>query len=140
SLEQILEYRAANGSDSSAPRDECARLRDSSEIEHLSNGRIVSVLCHSMPNGGWVTTHEDVTDRQRNEARVVFMAHHDLLTGLANRASFTEKIEEAGARLRRHGEPFTVFMLDLDRFKNVNDTLGHPAGDALLKETALRLK
>jgi diguanylate cyclase (GGDEF)-like protein len=68
------------------------------------------------------------------------MAHHDLLTGLANRTLFMEKIEEAGARLRRHGEAFTVVMLDLDRFKNVNDSLGHPAGDALLKEMAQRLK
>jgi diguanylate cyclase (GGDEF)-like protein len=68
------------------------------------------------------------------------MAHHDLLTGLSNRALFMEKIEEAGARLRRRGETFTVFMLDLDRFKYVNDSLGHPEGDALLKETARRLK
>src|SRR5258708_34098448 len=67
------------------------------------------------------------------------MAHHDLLTGLSNRALFMEKIEEAGARLRRRGETFTVFMLDLDRFKTVNDSLGHPEGDSLLKETARRL-
>jgi diguanylate cyclase (GGDEF)-like protein/PAS domain S-box-containing protein len=83
---------------------------------------------------------EDVTDRARADERIKYMAHHDLLTGLSNRALFMEKIEEAGARLRRRGETFTVFMLDLDRFKNVNDTLGHPEGDALLKETARRLK
>ena len=77
---------------------------------------------------------------RRTRNQVAFMAHHDLLTGLANRTLFMEKIEEAGARLRRHGEAFTVVMLDLDRFKNVNDTLGHPAGDALLKEMAQRLR
>ena len=83
---------------------------------------------------------EDVTERARADERIKYMAHHDLLTGLSNRALFMEKIEEAGARLRRRGETFTVFMLDLDRFKNVNDSLGHPEGDALLKETAQRLK
>ncbi len=83
---------------------------------------------------------EDVTERARADERIKYMAHHDLLTGLSNRALFMEKIEEAGARLRRRGETFTVFMLDLDRFKNVNDSLGHPEGDSLLKETAQRLK
>jgi len=83
---------------------------------------------------------EDVTERTRADERIKYMAHHDLLTGLSNRALFMEKIEEAGARLRRRGETFSVFMLDLDRFKNVNDSLGHPEGDLLLKETARRLK
>ena len=67
-------------------------------------------------------------------------ARHDALTGLANRAVFVEKIEEASARLRRQGEAFFVMMLDLDRFKSVNDTLGHPAGDQLLKDVAKRLR
>ena len=83
---------------------------------------------------------QDVTDRMRADERIKYMAHHDLLTGLSNRALFMEKIEEAGARLRRRGETFTVFMLDLDRFKNVNELAGHPEGDLLLKETARRLK
>jgi diguanylate cyclase (GGDEF)-like protein/PAS domain S-box-containing protein len=86
-----------------------------------------------------LTVIEDVTERKRSEAQIVHMAHHDLLTGLPNRALFTQKIDEAGARLRRWGEPFSVLILDLDRFKIVNDSLGHPAGDALLKETAARL-
>jgi diguanylate cyclase (GGDEF)-like protein/PAS domain S-box-containing protein len=83
---------------------------------------------------------EDVTERARSEERISYMAHHDLLTGLGNRALFMEKIEDAGARLRRRGEAFWVIMLDLDWFKDVNDSLGHPAGDALLAETACRLK
>ena len=68
------------------------------------------------------------------------MAHHDPLTGLANRAALAQKIGEAAARQRRRDEPFLVLLLDLDRFKEVNDTLGHPAGDTLLTEVAMRLK
>ncbi len=83
---------------------------------------------------------DDVTERRKTEQRIAFLAHHDALTGLANRAALTQKIEEAAARQRRCGDPFSVLLLDLDRFKQVNDTLGHPAGDTLLTEVAARLK
>jgi diguanylate cyclase (GGDEF)-like protein/PAS domain S-box-containing protein len=83
---------------------------------------------------------DDVTERKKAEQRIAFLAHHDPLTGLANRPALTQKIEEAAARQRRRNEPFTVLLLDLDRFKQVNDTLGHPAGDILLTKVAARLK
>jgi diguanylate cyclase (GGDEF)-like protein/PAS domain S-box-containing protein len=87
-----------------------------------------------------ITVIDDVTDRRASDSKIFHMAHHDALTGLANRAAVTQAIESAAARHRRYGEPFTVLLLDLDRFKYVNDTLGHPAGDALLREVAMRLK
>ena len=83
---------------------------------------------------------EDITERKKSEQRIAFMALHDALTGLANRAAVTQRIEDAAARQRIWGNPFTVLLLDLDRFKHVNDTLGHSAGDALLREAASRLK
>ncbi|EJW11301.1 diguanylate cyclase [Rhodovulum sp. PH10] len=110
-------------------------------LEHtLRDGRIISVLHRPLSDGGWLSTHEDVTERRRSEAKIERLAHSDLLTGVANRSRFLEKIAAARGRLQRDGRPFSVLMLDLDRFKHVNDTLGHAAGDALLKEAALRLK
>ncbi|NJL07800.1 MAG: EAL domain-containing protein [Methylacidiphilales bacterium] len=118
----------------------CSSSETVAEIQHLSDGRVISVQLQHLADGGWMTAHEDITERYRNEQQVAYMARHDLLTGLFNRAAFSEKIDDAGARLRRWGAVFAVVLLDLDRFKQVNDTLGHPAGDALLRETAHRLK
>jgi diguanylate cyclase (GGDEF)-like protein len=105
-----------------------------------ANGRIYSIVNCPMANGGWVSTHEDVTDIRASEARIRRMAHTDLLTGIYNRFSFIDKLEEAQQRLHGEGRSFSLLMLDLDRFKDVNDSLGHAAGDILLKETAQRLR
>jgi diguanylate cyclase (GGDEF)-like protein/PAS domain S-box-containing protein len=83
---------------------------------------------------------ENITERVRANERIRYMAHHDLLTGLANRAMFLEKLEHAAMQLQDRAEPFTIFMLDLDRFKEVNDSRGHPTGDLLLRDVAQRLK
>jgi diguanylate cyclase (GGDEF)-like protein len=104
--------------------------RQESETHYyeLADGRIIASVYNPTPNGGWVGTFEDVTERRRAEAQVMHMARHDALTGLPNRALFREKLEQKLA----HNETFAVHFIDLDRFKTVNDTLGHPVGDALL--------
>jgi diguanylate cyclase (GGDEF)-like protein/PAS domain S-box-containing protein len=106
----------------------------------LANGRTVAVFSHALENGGWVSTHEDITDRKNSETRIEQLAHFDTLTGLANRNLFKERVEETLAHYRRQGEEFAVVLLDLDKFKGVNDTLGHQCGDVLLREVASRIK
>ncbi|MDO9711855.1 bifunctional diguanylate cyclase/phosphodiesterase [Paracraurococcus lichenis] len=81
----------------------------------------------------------DITERREAEARIAHLAQHDVLTGLPNRSLFRDRLDAAIARAQR-GEGFAVFCLDLDRFKEVNDTLGHPIGDALLRAVTARLQ
>jgi diguanylate cyclase (GGDEF)-like protein len=113
---------------------------DASRVDQLSDGRFVMLTRQPMAGGGWVTLIEDITERRRAEAEIVHLARHDVLTGLANRAEFNARLEEASRRLIRNGGSVTVMMIDLDRFKAVNDTLGHLAGDQLLSEVGRRLQ
>jgi diguanylate cyclase (GGDEF)-like protein len=109
-------------------------------IDHLTDGRIISISHQRMGNGGWVAIHQDITSQKRAEAKLAHMARYDALTGLANRALFMEKANEATACMQRLGERFSILMLDLDRFKAVNDVLGHAIGDTLLQAVAERLQ
>jgi diguanylate cyclase (GGDEF)-like protein/PAS domain S-box-containing protein len=82
----------------------------------------------------------DISRRKEAETKILWLARNDVLTGLPNRTVFVEEVEQALIRYRRSGERFAVFYLDLDHFKDVNDTLGHPVGDLLLREAAERLR
>ena len=104
----------------------------------LQDGRTMQISHEPMVDGGWVATIEDITETIRAEARIEHMARHDALTGLANRVLFREEMEKALVRVAR-GETVAVLCLDLDHFKSVNDTLGHPVGDGLLKAVTERL-
>ncbi len=146
-LREIIDHRFAVGAFPDMTRDEYLASRDAIKTSHepsdtiveLKNGRVISIHRRPMPDGGSVATHEDITERREAEARLVYMARHDALTGLPNRVLLRERIgQESDHRAR--DENLAVLCLDLDHFKNVNDTFGHAVGDALLCAAAERLR
>ncbi|WP_267427340.1 EAL domain-containing protein [Methylobacterium sp. GC_Met_2] len=109
-------------------------------IVRLANDRDISVLRVSVPGGGWICTHEDVTERRRSEERLRFLARHDVLTRLPNRVQFEEVVARELEICAKSREDVALLCIDLDGFKQVNDLFGHPTGDRLLTEVAARLR
>ena len=104
------------------------------------DGRDIAVVVHAIPGEGWTVILDDVSARRAAEASSAELARLDPLTGLANRLLLRERLGAAMERLTLTGEPCAILLIDLDRFKPVNDTLGHPVGDALLQKVADRLR
>ena len=146
-LRQIIQHRIDNGLHADRSPDELVdamllRLADANFEQfysQLSDGRCIAITVQPMADGGTVTTHQDITDQRRSEAKITHMALHDTLTGLPNRVLLNERLEYALTRAKR-GDIVATHILDLDHFKHVNDTLGHPAGDKLLGTVADRLR
>ena len=146
-LLDLVKHRKASGAFTGDPDVFAARvITDAREGKMTSrtietpDGRALRIIDQPRQEGGWVATLEDITDWLRSQAQIAHMAHHDALTDLANRTQLTKKLEEGLAGLPVRGGNVAVYFIDLDRFKNVNDTLGHDGGDVVLKAIAERLR
>ena len=147
SLLDLFKRRKASGEFLGDPEGFFARVvaearqgKFSNRVMQTSGGRVLRVVDQPMRGGGWVATFDDVTEWQKAQAQISYLAHHDALTGLANRTQLVKKLEKVLAVLPLKGGSVAVHFVDLDRFKKVNDTLGHDGGDFLLKTAAERLR
>jgi diguanylate cyclase (GGDEF)-like protein len=141
-LRDLVVYRKQLGSFNGEVDEYCAALsrgiaagKTSHHLTETPDGRTILIVNKPVAGGGWVATHEDITERRRAEEQIRHLAHYDGLTDLPNRALFHERLREELARVAA-GQQLAVLYIDIDEFKNVNDSLGHQVGDELLKSVA----
>lgn len=150
-LREISDHCYRVGSFPKMARSEYAKWRKaiaewnlpSETVTELKNGRIFNIRHQPMVDGGWVATHEDITEKRRIQMQIELMARCDELTGLANRVQVRERLEVLQAQaesVAESGSAVAVLVVDLDHFKGVNDALGHAVGDKLLRAAAHRMK
>jgi diguanylate cyclase (GGDEF)-like protein/PAS domain S-box-containing protein len=145
-LRELLDERSRSGSFSEDPEQYSRTILESvaagkarSHMAELGD-RTFHVVSRPMAGGGWLATHEEITEQKQAEARIHYLAHHDMLTGLPNRAAFNEFLAKALERAAAQHGQLAVISADLDRFKEVNDVFGHAMGDAVLQELSRRFK